>query len=445
MQPSSPPPNTDRVQLPSPSRLRGWVVFGLGNPYVAAILCAVALLWTVSTLAEIRDRFDEFGFRGDQNDFVCYYIWAAAMRENVNPYVTDLRETALKFGLAMGHEARADYPPTFVLCLEPLTLLSFKTAYWLWLALNGAALVLVFFLLLGKESGLSVTTGLTLAALAVLYKPFLGNLGWGQPHTILLAMMVMAGRWFRQGKDARGGFILAFAGLLKVYPLFLVGYLIVTRRWRATFFTVLGVATLTAATVALIGSASSVAFAGRLVARARGDFLAAYNLTLDPRLIDIGAVVSRLFAQLAGGGPDAATDWIRQLLVRLAQIALLGLTAYATAQSRTTPGRDERAFALWTAAAVLLSPTAWVHYIVVLLFPLLVLAVAAIRGQASSLAIWLGATGFFLSRFPVIFNLLYPFMPLPLGYALDQNYAAVMAFLIYASAYRLTTEGIGGK
>ena len=415
-------------------------MFGLGNPYIAAILCTVALLWTVSTLAEIRDRFDEFGFSGDQNDFACYYVWAAAMREKVNPYVTDLRETALKFGLAMGHEKRADYPPTFVLCLEPLTLLPFKTAYWTWLVLNGAALALVLVLLLGKDSGLSTTTALTLAALAVLYKPLIGNFYWGQPHTILLAMMVVAGRWFRQGKDARGGFILAFAGLLKVYPLFLIGYLLVTRRWRALFFTVLGVVTLTAATVALLGSASSVAFAGRLVARARGDFLAAYNLTLDPRLIDIGAVVSRLFAQLAGSGPDAATDWIRQLLVRLAQIALLGLTVYATAQSRTRPWHDERAFALWTAAAVLLSPTAWVHYMVVLLFPLLLLAGAAIRGQASSLAIWLAASSFLLTLFPVIFNLLYPFMPLSLGYALDQNYVAVMAFLVYASAYRLTTE-----
>jgi len=415
-------------------------VSAFGHPYVAAILCSVALLSTVSTLVDIRSRFDEFGFRCDQNDFVCYYVWAQAMRENVNPYITDLRDTALKLGLAMGHEARADYPPTFVLCLEPLTLLPFKTAYWTWLALNGAALALVLFLLLGKDSGLSVATALTLAALAVLYKPFLGNLGWGQPHTILLAMMVVAGRWFRQGKDARGGFLLAFAGLLKVYPLFLVGYLIVTRRWRAVFFTVLAVVTLTAATAALIGSASSVAFGARLAARARGEFLSAYNLTLDPILIDIGAVVSRLFAQVAGGGPDAPTDWIRQLLVRLAQIALLGLTAYGTAQNRTAPGHDERALALWTAAAVLLSPTAWIHYMVPLLFPLLVLAAAAIRGQASSLAIWLAASSFFLTRFPVILAPLYPFFPSWLRYALDQNYPALMAFLVYASAYRLTTE-----
>ena len=417
-----------------PLTLRGFVVSCLDNWYVAAILCSAALLWTVSSLAGTRHHFNEVGWRCDQTDFACYYTWAYAMADGVNPYTSDLRDEALKLGTAMNKQDRADYPPTFILCLEPLTLLPFATAYWIWTGLNLAALVLSLLLLLGADSGLTASAVFALAALALFWRPILGNLYMGQPHAILLAMMVVASLCFRRGKDLAGGLLLAAAGLLKVYPLFLVGYLLFKHRWRAVFFTALGLVIGGVATAAAVGIPRTVAFGGRLN-RLGSDYLAVNHLTGDGRLINIDAFVSRLFWQITG------TDAGRRLVVLFAQIALLGLSAYATAVSRKRREHDQAAFALWVVTAALLAPSAWVHYMLLLLFAFAVLAAAAIRGEASSLAIWLGAVSFLLDSFLMRpLAILIDACPPVLSDWLSTNALAVLTLLAYASAWRLTTQ-----
>jgi len=416
-----------------PITLRGFVAACLDNWYVAAILCAAAVLWTVSTLADAGARFKEVGFSCDQTDFACYYTWAYAMGHGVNPYTNDLRDTALKVGTAMDKQDRADYPPTFILCFEPLTLLSFDTAYWIWTGLNLAALLLSLLLLLGVDSGLTASAVLALTALALFYRPIGGNLNMGQPHAILLAMMVAASVCFRRRKDLAGGSILAVAGLLKVYPLFLVGYLLFKQRWRAVFFTVLGLAIGVAATAAAIGIPRTVAFGGRLTYFAN-DVLVVSHLTTDPRLINIDAFVSRLFWQITG------TDAGRRLVVLFAEITSLGLSAYATAVSRIRRDHDQAAFALWVVTAALLAPRAWAHYMILLLFLFATLAVAAIRGKASSLAIWLGLVSFFLGCLLPLLDIFDAILPPAPANWLETNWLALLTLLAYASAWRLTTQ-----
>ncbi|MGD0076141.1 MAG: glycosyltransferase family 87 protein [Candidatus Binataceae bacterium] len=426
---------------------------------MSAILCLAALLWTLSTLASLRARFDEVGNRCDKNDFACYYIYAYAMRDGVNPYTEDLRLTAHSYGLKIKARTRTGYPPTFVLCMELLTLLTFGTAYWVWSGLNFAALLLSLYLLLRKDLELDAKTGLSLAALALFYQPIAVSFGWGQPHMILLLMMVVAWLCFQQGNDRAGGLTLAFAGLLKIYPLFLVGYLLVKRRWSAIVFTALGLLIGGAATMALVGLSRTVAFAGRLPDRINGGWLASVHQLGSPSLINLDTFISRLFWELTGTGWNGPLDWVRRLLVVLAQIALLALTVRETATKRSGRGSDQRAFALWMAVVALLSPTAWVHYMILLLVPFAVLAAQAIRGQASSSAIWLGAASFFLVILSVppdflvslpphfslldysvsFFTILAAILPRWLLRLLTDNWFFALTILAYASVYRLTT------
>jgi hypothetical protein len=213
----------------------------------------------------------------------------------------------------------------------------------------------------------------------------------------------------------------------------------VKRRWRAVFFTTLALVIGAAATMAVIGMPRTLAFGGRLTYVASGAFLAANYLTGDSRLINLDATISRLFWEITGTGWNGPIDWIRRLLVTLAEIALLALTIRATPTNRS--GRDDDcAFALWVATAALLSPTAWVHYMVLLLAPFAVLAVAAIRGQASPLAIWLGLASFLLLSFLTpAFDMLLAALPALPAYWLNTNFYALLTLLAYASAWRLTT------
>ncbi len=79
-----------------------------------------------------------------------------------------------------------------------------------------------------------------------------------------------------------------------------------------------------------------------------------------------------------------------------AQFGVLALTVKATIKSRDSVDLDWRGFSLWVVTAVLLAPTAWVHYLVLMLIPFAFMAIAAGRGRANHRAIWMAVASFLL-------------------------------------------------
>jgi hypothetical protein len=61
--------------------------------------------------------------------------------------------------------------------------------------------------------------------------------------------------------------------------------------------------------------------------------------------------------------------------------------------SATDPRKSKQAFGLWVTVMVLLTPGAWIHYMVLLLAPLALLAEAVAKGEASKAAVTCGAAG----------------------------------------------------
>lgn len=405
----------------------------VGRPWIVAILSVMALWYAVDGLRTAR------GF--DRADFSCYYLWARAARENRNPYTVDFEPMAAALHLHTDGMDHADYPPTFILLFEPLTLLSPRSAYRVWTGLNVAALAAALLLLLGGDSGLDLRLKLALAALAILYYPIRIHFNWGQTQLVLLLMLLLAGRWLERGREAAAGLILAIAGLLKIFPLFIVGYLLVERRWRALFFTGVGLALGAAATVALIGLPSSLAFGARLANVTNGQWLAIHEKTDSVELVSLGIFVSRLFAGVTGAHPGSALDWGRPLTVMLAAVALVGMTVHATLARPAGRNRSRRCFALWIVMAALLSPTAWLHYMVLLLVPYAELAVAVNRGEASWRAIWTGAASYALTQFsPEAFAGLQAILPWSVVLPLAKGWYPCATLLAYGSAYWLTVD-----
>jgi hypothetical protein len=74
-------------------------------------------------------------------------------------------------------------------------------------------------------------------------------------------------------------------------------------------------------------------------------------------------------------------DIARQVLTIAAYILVLALAAIATLNSATDPRRSKQAFGLWVTAMVLLTPGAWIHYMVLLLAPLALLAEAVAKAR----------------------------------------------------------------
>ena len=56
--------------------------------------------------------------------------------------------------------------------------------------------------------------------------------------------------------------------------------------------------------------------------------------------------------------------------------------------------RESRGFALWVTAAIILSPTVWIHYLVLLILPFVLIAAAGWNASASPRALWLMAASY---------------------------------------------------
>jgi glycosyl transferase family 87 len=326
--------------------------------------------------------------RPNHFDFSIYYASGLVLREHLDPYTTDLDVVGKSLNLEIDPIHYATDPPTFLLCFEPLTLLPLTQAFWLWTALNFAALVAALILLL-RGSGLGLWTCWSLATLSLLYPPVGDHFFYGQNKIFVLLMLVLMMRWMGEGRDAAAGLTLGIATLMRGFPLLLIGYLLLRRRWRAIAYTAVGITIGGVLTIALLGLSQTLSFSHgvRFVTMPR--FLAL------PINLSLAGFVSRMYWYAVGAGPGLS-NFIRRLLVVTTQLGVLALTVKATLKSRDTADLDWRAFSLWVVTAVLLAPTAWVHYLVLMLIPFIMMAIAANRGRASDRAIWMAVASFLL-------------------------------------------------
>ena len=357
----------------------------LDHRWVAVLLCALAALKLLMLWGEISAPLDP-------EDFGIYYLSAQLLHHGANPYLTDLGPPAARLGFDPGVATRATDPPAFLLAVEPLTMLPLEASQRVWFAINLGALLLAIFLLLGREeSGLTGTTALSLAVLALLFPPVGNNLVDGQSKTQILLLLVIMIRMLDRKRERAAGLMLAAAGLLRVFPLLLLGYFLIRRRWRVVTYTIVGLAVGGLVTMFAAGVSNSLAFLFHAPA-----FLTRPEFLSNPCNISINAVISRGFWFVYG----PILDWWPRLACRAAvvaaDLAIFALVARATPSPRHDD-HDWRALSLWTLAAVTLTPTAWFFDLSLMLIPFLLMASAVAKGTVSGRAYAMAAGTYFLA------------------------------------------------
>ena len=334
----------------------------------------LAIVW-IAVLGAFAAMLFGLRTRRNQLDFSHYYTSAMALRAGQDPYTADLTPYAAKAGLDIAHINHADYPPTFLLCSELLTFFPAPIAYWIWIGVSVIALGATLRLLLSELARGDAMMAWMLAALALMYPPIREHFQTAQCQILILLMIVLAARWMDEGNEPAAGMVLAFATLLRVFPGLLAGYLVARRRWRTLGYMALGLAIGFGATIGLIGAHTSLGFVGRL------DFLTSEHWTYRYSNIALGSFVSRLFGYGFGVAPSVRLDLVRKVAVSASRIGLLALTVWATKSNGRE--QDRPALSLWIVAMILLSPTAWFHYLVLLVMPLIEVISAARYGRAS--------------------------------------------------------------
>ncbi len=353
------------------------------HPAIIAAVWICALLMLAGTASKMQGQWH-------RRDFSNYYESAWALRHGIDPYSALLTPIGAKLGLETGGLLHASETPPFLLCFEPLTRLRPRTAFWIWIAINFFALAVAMYLLLAYRRGLTGRTAWLLAGLILMSAPVSLNFYWGQSQLIVLALMVCAMRAMGRERDGAAGGLIAIAGLLRAYPLLLVGYFVVRRKWRAVTFATAGIAAGTLLTIAVLGVPQSLGFIHA------ASWLTDNYLVNRVDNLSLGPFVSRTFWALTGTALGSSTDWIRRAAILVADLLVFGVTIRATLADTNRGDPDWRIYSLWIATSLMLTPVGWHHYLVLLAIPFVQMVAAAEQGRSSARAIWMAALSYLL-------------------------------------------------
>lgn len=342
-------------------------------------------LWLVA-LAVVAMRMDELPRRVLRLDFSIFYSTAAALRRGLNPYTCDLRPIAAQFHMDIGQLIHTNSPPTFLLMFEPLALLPPRAAYWTWFAVSAAAFVAAAILLLrDRDSALDRAQTQVFAALMLLYMPTSVHLIFAQAQFVILMLLVVMMRGLRRGDDLLAGGAFALAAALRAFPFVMAAYLIVKRRWRALLFGALAFAAIELITLAALGWPIFSGFL-RFALRAPAD-ITDINVR-QPSDASLFPFITRVFWHVFGLGLGPLLNRVRALTTVAAELGVIALAVRATLREPANRDSDSRAFGLWIAVMLLVSPITWIHYFVLLLVPFHAIASSSAAGRCPRGAIW---------------------------------------------------------
>lgn len=269
------------------------------------------------------------------------------------------------------------YPPFAALCVLPLSLFSWPVALVAGIAANLGALALILRRLAEpviRRHGLDRWTSYTLIlCLLALLEPVYDSISFGQVNLLLLALVLTDARLLSTG-SRWAGIGIGLAAAVKLTPAIFIGYLVVTRRWRAA---ALAVAIALGATLLAVGLAPGASYA-----------YWTHALWDTSRIGDLSYVSNQswqgVLARLSAPADPDRLWW------GVGVLAVVGVWAYRVDKARAV-GDVRGGIALTGAAACLVSPVTWVHHLVWLLPALAILADRALepprRGHRLTVAV----------------------------------------------------------
>jgi hypothetical protein len=332
----------------------GWLAtlsIGSRRYVTAALLCLLAIAYSVGLYRQLPSA------PAGYHDFLAYYLPAVQLLHGGNPYYTHLP----------GVLAAADTPAWF-LCFQLLARAAPHTAYWTWFWINVSALTLSLWLLI-RESGIRGAEAISIAAIGVMYPPIASNFWFGQSEVFLCFLLVVMLIALRHRWDRVAGLTLAFAVLLRAFPLGLVGYLLVLRQWRAIGWTFVGLFVGAFTTVQLIGW-HIIATYFDLIGLLHGAGLFGLTPTLHvplglikhPANLNLGWLVKWFYDRTANRPIPLAITVLAALAELMAVVA-----CFVATMGSPSGDQEWRAFGLWMVTVILISPVAFFFFLCCLL------------------------------------------------------------------------------
>lgn len=238
-------------------------------------------------------------FYATHNCYTCYIIGAHLASERAeNVYARNqYRDAEIKTDIhhEIGDALTVDtyqYPPPFLLLPKlMLTLGDFYESRAYWHALNVGVICLAVVLTAAWIGGRSFGFAWFALPIILVAPVTIGALQIGNVHLLIICISVLAMLAFDHGRPWIGGMLLGFAVLSKLFPGLLLGYLVVTRRWRPAMWTCLSMFFFVGLTVLVFGPQPFHAFFDHQLPRlASGDAFGFSRKMLRPMTVNLSMI-----------------------------------------------------------------------------------------------------------------------------------------------------------
>lgn len=256
-----------------------------------------------------------------QIDFRAFYLAGKAVLQGLDPYLNHVGaypEYYAPINAENFSYSAFRYPPLAAILFAPLALLPYVTSKLLF--------SLLMWLLLGCVAYWHVLrSGWKLQGEALLFAgisfPVLAVIERGQIDPLILAL-VMASFWVSRapGRDGLSGFLLALAGLLKIFPFVVLLVWIERRRWRLIAWALIWAGVLFALPVLWLGQAAYGHFWQRTLPEIFGQITMPGPIDLHGQGVDAG----RLARSIDGNGLILSHDFTNGFMNPLFQDSPIG-------------------------------------------------------------------------------------------------------------------------
>lgn len=304
--------------------------------------------------------------------------WASARNRLEGHAVYDSQHAAVERYLGFQIDPKWGYfdtvnthPPLSVALAMPLARLDLQTAHFAWNVTSLLAFALAVALVL-RELAIpwKLSWVVLIAGLLLRCDPLRQSLLQGQPNLFLA--LLLTGCWTaeRRQQPWLAGFLAGTSAMLKIYPGWLLLYFLCRRDWRASAGFVLGAAAATGVTIGILGWEAHADYLTRVLPSVSGELNNWGNLSLT-------AFWERLFGQsnaaIETWGPQPL--W-RNLGLGISVLLVAGAAlwlAVVSARKDSSRLQADCAFGAQLIAMLLLTPMTWLHSLVILIVPVMVL------------------------------------------------------------------------
>ncbi|MGZ6390064.1 MAG: glycosyltransferase family 87 protein [Ktedonobacterales bacterium] len=351
------------------------------SPRLRAMLRIILILLMMSAVAYwVVGVFSAVITHSANSDFLSYYTAALALRDDPHSNIFDLQVLR---NAAVAHQSPPPsllylYPPLLAVILIPLTLLPYQTAFVAWTALSsamwlGGTLVLMrWAIALLRGTSTNTASGeptkdirdITLFASAMTlfqsfaFFPLLDGLFSGQVTALIFCLIVLALALFVRRPELTGSF-LAVAMWIKLYPMLVIGYYALARKYRVIVGAGITAMLLLAAIVPLIGW-QGVRSIGMLF----GNGVIAGSNPANLSLLHLPVLLAFILGQRPGAAATFLGYALGAVIAVLFAACVLRTQSWSPHKAHThcdVPRQHLLGVSWALCTMVLLAPVTWVH------------------------------------------------------------------------------------